>query len=125
MNTFVRSVDIQKQAKRLLRLPSYSLKYLCQYFEIPQQKLTHEGLVMWRKIQYGTMEERKEYMKKMIDYNVGDILATEGLFMRLLPMLNLHSHLGVMYGNEQYSCPLCGETEDIELAPSTLQRMMC
>jgi hypothetical protein len=122
VNTFVRSIDIQKQAKRLLRLPSYSLKYMCEYFDIPQQKLSHEGLVMWRKIQYGTMEEREEYMKKMIDYNVGDILATEGLFLRLMPMLNLHTHLGVMYGNEAYSCPLCGETEDIELVKTTTTR---
>jgi DNA polymerase elongation subunit (family B) len=122
VNTFVRSIDIQKQCKRLFRLPSYSLKYLGQFFDVPMQKQNHEGLIMWRKIQYGNMEERKEYMKKMIDYNVGDILATEALFMRLLPVLNLHSHLGVMYGNEPYSCPLCGETEDISLVKTTTTR---
>ena len=114
VNTFARSIDIQKQAKRLFRLPSYSLRYLGQFFGIPLQKQDHEGLIMWQEIQYGSMDKRKEYMKKMIDYNVGDILATEGLFLRLLPVLNLHSHLGVLHGNQPYSCPMCGETEDIE-----------
>ena len=119
VNTFVRSIDIQKQCKRLFRLPSYSLKYLGAFFDIPMQKQSHEGITMWRKIQYGSMKERIEYIKKMINYNVGDIMATEGLFMRLMPQLNLHSHMGVAYGNERYSCPLCGETEEIELVKTT------
>ena len=120
INTFARSVDIQMQCKRLFRMPSYSLKYSCEFFDVPYKKLEHEGIVMWRKIQYGTPEERMEYMRKMIEYNVGDILATEALFMRLLPVLNLQSHLGVVYGNEPYSCPLCGETENINLFRSTV-----
>ena len=119
VNTFVRSIDIQKQAKRLFRMPSYSLKYMGAFFDIPLQKQNHEGLVMWQKIQYGTMEERKEYINKMIDYNVGDIYATEGLFLRLLPQLNLHSHLGAMHGAGVYSCPMCGNHETIQLNKST------
>lgn len=122
VNTFVRSVDIQKQCKRLFRLPSYSLKYLGHFFDIPMQKQNHEGLIMWQKIQYGTLEEAVEYMAKMIRYNVGDIMATEGLLLRLMPVLNLQTHLGVASGNAPYSCPLCGETEDIELHKTTYTR---
>lgn len=114
VNTFVKSIDIQKQCRRLVRLPSYSLKYLGSYFDIPMQKQSHEGLVMWQMIQTGTMEQRVEYIAKMIKYNVGDIMATEGLFLRLMPWLNLHSHLGVAYGNAPFSCPLCGNTEEID-----------
>jgi DNA polymerase elongation subunit (family B) len=119
VNTFVRSIDIQKQAKRLFRMPSYSLKYMGAFFGIPLQKQNHEGLVMWQMIQYGTMPERIEYMKKMIAYNVGDIQATEGLLMRLMPFLNLHSHLGVLHGSPKFGCPMCGETEDIDLNKTT------
>lgn len=122
VNTFVRSLDLQKEAKRLLRLPSYSLKYLCEYFEVPQQKQSHEGLIMWRKIQWGTMDERVEYMKKMITYNVGDILATESLYLRMLPILDHTAHLGVLHGNEKYACPHCGETEAIELVKTTVTK---
>lgn len=122
VNTFVRSLDIQKEAKRLLRLPSYSLSYMCDFFDVPFKKQTHEGLIMWHKIQYGTMEEREEYMKKMIDYNVGDILATESLYLRMLPVLDHMAHLGVMAGNPNYSCPHCGETEEIELVKTTVTK---
>jgi DNA polymerase elongation subunit (family B) len=120
VNTFPRSIDIQMQCKRYFRMPSYSLKYTCEFFDVPYKKLDHEGIIMWRKIQYGDLEERKEYMKKMIEYNVGDIMATEALFMRLLPVLNLQSHLGVAYGNQPYSCPMCGGVENIELFKTTI-----
>lgn len=119
LNTFVRSVDLQKQVKKLCRLPSYALAYLCEFFDLPTQKLGHEGITMWRKIQYGDMTERGEYITKMIEYNVGDILATEALFLFLLPYLNLQAHLGTMEGNPAYSCPMCGETEEIELFKTT------
>lgn len=122
VNTFVRSIDIQKQAKRLFRMPSYSLKYMGAFFNIPLQKQNHEGLVMWQKIQYGTLEEAIEYMKKMIEYNVGDIHATEGLLLRLLPFLNLHSHLAVLEGAANFSCPMCGNHETIELHKTTSTR---
>jgi len=119
VNTFVRSIDIQKQCKRLFRLPSYSLKYLGAFFDIPMQKENHEGIIMWREIQFGKMKKRIEYMAKMIKYNVGDIMATEGLFLRLMPQLNLHSHLAVIHGGVKHSCPLCGSTEEIEHVKTT------
>lgn len=119
VNTFVRSLDVQKQCKRLFRLPSYSLKYLCEFFEVPHKKLEHEGISMWRNIQYGTMEQREASMKKMIEYNVGDIMATEGVFMRLIPVLKIPTHIGADNGNGKYSCPLCGETEEITHVDTT------
>lgn len=113
VNTFVRTLDLMKEAKRVIRVPSYSLSYLLDYFEIPQKKLQHEGIVMWKKIQYGTSDERTEYIKKMVNYNINDILATEALFVRMLPIVKLPSHLGVSYGSAKHSCPLCGEVDGI------------
>lgn len=122
VNQFVKSLDVQKEAKRLLRLPAYSLKYLAEYLEVPVKKQDHEGIVMWRKIQYGDMPERKAYMKKMIDYNSHDILATEGVYLKLLPIMDSIAHLGVAYGNGKYSCPVCGEVHGIEHFKTTFTK---
>lgn len=123
VNTFVRSLDIQKEAKRLLRLPSYALAYLAEYFNVPIKKMKTEGIIMWRKIQYSEdLQERKEWMQKMIEYNIHDILATEGVYLRMLPVLDHIAHLGVAYGNGKYSCPHCGETDNIELFKTTFTK---
>lgn len=122
VNNFVKSLDVQKEAKRLLRLPSYSLKYLAQYLDVPVKKQEHEGIIMWKKIQYGTMPERIEYMRKMLDYNTHDILATEGVYLRLLPIIDNVAHLGINYGNGKYSCPHCGEVHGIELFKTTVTK---
>ena len=120
VNHFVRSIDVQKQAKRLLRLPSYSLKFLGRFFKLPAQKLNHEGLIMWEMIQEGTMEERVEYMGKMIKYNVGDIIATEAVYIRMMPMLNPVAHLGVQYGQPKSSCPHCGQIDTVAHHKNTI-----
>lgn len=122
VDTFVRTIDLQREAKRLLRLPSYSLEFMCEYFDVPYKKQTHEGIVMWDMIEDGTPAQAKEYLKKMIDYNRGDILATESLYLRMLPILDHSAHLGVLHGNEKYSCPHCGETENIELVKTTVTK---
>lgn len=106
-NTYVRSLDLMKECKRLLRLPSYSLAYVCNYFDVTL-KQGHEGLVMWEKIQQGSPKEQKEYLKKMIDYNVGDIVSTEEVYVKLRPHMAHKTHFGVLKGEEKWSCPNCG-----------------
>jgi len=120
MNAYPRVVDLMKEAKRLIRVPSYSLKNLCVHYNVPQRKLEHEGMKMWMMIQEGTMKERKEYMEKMIEYNRGDILATEGLYYKMLPNLRHQAHIGVMSGNPKWSCPVCGDTELVKLFKTTV-----
>jgi uncharacterized protein YprB with RNaseH-like and TPR domain len=120
MNAYPRVIDLMKEAKRLIRVPSYSLKNLCIHYDVPQRKLEHEGMKMWMMIQEGTMKERKEYMEKMIEYNRGDILATEGLYFRMLPNIRHQVHLGVLNGNPKWSCPVCGETETVRLFKTTV-----
>lgn len=128
VNIFVRSFDIMKQAKNKFRIPSYSMKYMCEYFGVPQ-KLSHEGIVMWEKIQVGTPEEQEEYLRKMVVYNEGDIISTEALYMRLRKYFNHISHFGVMQGGEKFTCPDTG-SHNVQLlrtsvtAAGTIQRVM-
>jgi len=129
VNMFVKSLDLQKQMKRIARLPSYALKYLCKFFGVTM-KLGHEGLLMWEMVQYGTPAQQKEYLKKMEIYNVGDIISTEEVYVKMLPYMRHAAHLGVVGGNERYSCPTCGETDnlvylgDTVTAAGTIQRLM-
>lgn len=127
-NTYMRSFDIQKESKRMFRLPSYAMKYMTKFFGV-DQKLEHEGIKMWNKIQFGTDDEKKEYLQKMLDYNKGDIISTEALYYRLRKYFGHKVHIGKLNGGELWSCPNCGG-ENVELyktsttAAGSIQRTM-
>lgn len=129
VNMFVKSLDLQKQMKRIARLPSYALKYMCKFFNVTM-KLGHDGILMWEMVQYGTPAQQKEYLKKMEVYNVGDIISTEEVYLKMIPYLRHTTHLGVAEGNKKYSCPTCGEVENLTYlgdtitAAGTIQRLM-
>lgn len=128
VNTLVKSFDIMKHAKRHFKIPSYSMKYMCKYFDV-SQKLEHEGIKMWDKIQFGTDEEKKEYMAKMIEYNRGDIISTEALYYRLRKYFGHNTHFGVMNGEPKFTSPTDG-SYNVSLhstqftAKGTVQRVM-
>ena len=113
VNVFVKSFDIIKHCKRLFRIPSYSMAYIAKYLGVTL-KQSHEGIVMWDMLEEGTMEERQEYIQKMIDYNVGDIITTEEIFLKLRKYMGHVIHLGVFEGGEKFSCPATGST-NVEL----------
>lgn len=120
VNTHVKSMDIMKQSKRLFRVAGYSMAYLAQFSNVTH-KQGHEGMIMWDKIQFGTPEEQEEYLQKMVDYNVGDIVTTEELYVRLRPYLKHQVHFGVMAGGEKWTCPNTG-SEDVYLSSTTVTK---
>ena len=128
VNKFIKSFDIYRQAKSVFRLASYSMAYMAKYFGLTL-KQSHEGIHMWDMIENGTKEEQKEYLKKMIDYNVGDIITTEELYLTLLPYLKPVMSTAVQLGNPSWACPVSGST-NVKLyrttwtAAGTIQRIM-
>lgn len=118
VNTFVRSFDIQKEAKRLFRLPSYSMKYIAKFFGL-ELKMEHEGIIMWDKIQFGNLEEQKEYLQKMCDYNKQDIVVTEEMFLYLRKYMGHKMHFGVLNGEEKWTSPSSG-SKNVELIKTTV-----
>jgi len=128
VNVNVKSFDIMKEEKRVFRVPSYSMAYMSKYSNVVH-KQGHEGLHMWNMIQTGTKAEQKEYLQKMVEYNMGDIAATEELYFRLRRYFKQQLHFGVMAGGEKYTCPECGGT-DVSLykttftAAGTMQHIM-
>ncbi len=127
-NTFVKSFDIMKQTKRLFRLPSYSMDYITKFLNV-ENKQTHEGIKMWDMIQDGNKKQQKEYLQKMVDYNVGDIVSTEAMYVKLRKYMGHKMHFGVLDGKPKYSSPSDG-TLDVKLlrvtstAAGTLQYIM-
>lgn len=117
VNTFVKSYDIMKEEKRVFRVPSYSMAYMSKYSNVVL-KQGHEGIHMWNMIQTGTPEEQEEYLQKMVTYNMGDIAATEELYIKLRKYFGHRVHFGVLFGGEKYSCPDNGST-NVELYQRT------
>ena len=109
-NTFVKSFDIMKQTKRLFRLPSYSMDYITKFLNV-ENKQTHEGIKMWDMIQDGNKKQQKEYLQKMVDYNVGDIVSTEAMYFKLRKYMGHKLHFGVLAGKPKYSSPSDGTTD--------------
>jgi len=106
---YVKSFDIYRMAKRYFRLPSYSMAYMAKYFGLTL-KQSHEGMHMWDMIEYGTDKEKKEYLKKMVEYNKGDIVTTEELYLTLKTYFGAVTHKGVNNGLPRWSCPVSGST---------------
>lgn len=128
VNVFVRSFDIMKETKRLFRLPSYSMDYITKFLGA-ENKMKHEGMIMWDKIQFGTPAEKKEYLKKMILYNRQDIVATEDMYLTLRKYMGHKVHFGVLQGGSKHSCPNCGgsniKLQKATVTPAgTVQRIM-
>ena len=107
VNIHVKSYDIMKEEKKVFRVPSYSMAYMSKYSSVIL-KQGHEGIKMWEMIQTGTAEEQAEYLEKMVIYNIGDIAATEELYLRLRKYFGHRTHLGVLKGGERFSSPDTG-----------------
>ena len=118
VNVFVKSFDIMKQTKRLFRLPSYSMDYITKFLGV-ENKLQHEGIIMWDKIQFGNKAEQKEYLNKMVDYNRQDIVATEDMYLSLRKYMGNKMHFGVANGLPSFSCPSSGSL-DVQLYKTTI-----
>jgi len=107
VDRFVKSFDIYRMAKKCLRLPSFSMAYMAQYFGLTL-KQSHEGMHMWDMVEYGTPKEQKEYLSKMVTYNKGDIVTTEELYLTLRSYFSNVQHRGVQLGLPKWSCPISG-----------------
>lgn len=94
-------VDTKTEAKKYLRLYSYGLDDLCDYFNIGR-KGHHEGFSLWTRCMAGDPKAWKD----MLQYNKHDVTILEQLYLRLRPWMVNHPNIG-MYRPEVV-CPKCG-----------------
>jgi len=128
VNSYITSFDIYRHAKSKFRLASYSMAFMAKYFGLTL-KQSHEGIHMWDMIEDGTPKQQKEYLKKMVDYNIGDIVTTEELYMTLRPYFKHATNLATKDGLPKWACPNTGSLEVTLLdtkftAAGTVQRIL-
>ena len=98
-------IDTLKEARKYIKLPSYSLDDMVKYFSIGKKK-EHEGFDLWTKCLSGD----KSAWNRMKAYNAHDVLITEKLYLKLMPFAQ--SNLGIYY-NSNIVCANCG-SENIQ-----------
>jgi hypothetical protein len=129
IKTHITSFDVYRHVAKTQRHQSKSLAYLCEVKGLTAQKLTHRGKIMWREIQFGSKAEQKKALQEMVDYNVGDIVSTEELYVTLKPYFKHAMHFGVKDGLPKWVCPNTGST-DVKLldtkitSAGTVQRIL-
>lgn len=94
-------VDTKVEAKRYLRLPSYSLDDMGEYFNLGR-KMHHDGFELWKKCIDG---DRKAW-KQMKDYNAQDVVLCEQVYLKIRPFMKTHPNLSVF--SDRHACPKCG-----------------
>ena len=103
-----RSVDTLKIAKRKFAFTSNRLDYISKITGGPG-KVSHEGFNMWRKCLDGDAEA----LQAMQDYNDGDVIELERIYLEMRGWDHLHPNLGVYSKSEEMICPNCG-SDDVE-----------
>ncbi|MCB0446140.1 MAG: ribonuclease H-like domain-containing protein, partial [Gelidibacter sp.] len=128
VSRFVKSYDIYKMAKKYFRLPSFSMAYMAKYFGLTL-KQSHEGLFMWDMIEDGDDSQQKEYLQKMVNYNIGDIVTTEELYLTLKTYFGTVTNKAVSLGLPKWCCPVSG-SDNVKLLKTifteqgTVQRIL-
>ena len=100
----IREIDTYKLAKKYLNLPSYSLKEICDYYNLEAKK-DAGGMETWVKVVY---HKNKEALDHLLYYGDGDIISLEAVFNKLKPYVKPSMHYAVLRGNEKFHCPECG-----------------
>lgn len=101
-----KEVDTLKMIKKAFHLNANTLEYACKYFQLEQQKLMDHTFQMWVDCVHGDLNA----FAKMREYNVGDILSLEGLYLLARPFAKQHPNMSLYYQDEEpvLRCPRCG-----------------
>jgi hypothetical protein len=107
VNTSVKSFDLIKPIKKNFRFQGYSMDYVAS--KLGTQTKIPTGFNLWNDVQFETNKSKSSRaLKEMCAYNIGDIIATEQLYLRLRPHIDHKLHLGVLRGSGKFSCVECG-----------------
>jgi predicted RNA-binding Zn-ribbon protein involved in translation (DUF1610 family) len=111
----IRTVDTKVEAQRVAMFTSNRLEWLSKMGAT--EKSTHgkfPGFALWAEC----LKDNPEAWKEMKKYNIPDVVATEELYLRLLPWMTGHPNIATYNpAGEVIACPRCG-SEDIHRSGS-------
>ena len=97
-------VDTLVVAKQNFRFSSNKMKFLNDQLGI-RNKIDNSGFLLWK----GCDQGDEESLKTMLEYNIGDIGATEELFYKVRPYVR-NFNVALYNEIEEPQCPVCGST---------------
>ncbi len=102
----LQQLDTLQEVKKVAAFTSNRLDYLGQHLCGNGKSPTTKGL--WIRVLKG----EKAAVKEMVDYNKQDVKVLEDVYLKLLPYMKSHPHIGAIDGNDKnHSCPKCGSEE--------------
>lgn len=112
----IKTLDTKKIAKSKLKLASYTLDFMLQYFGLGG-KYHHSGIDMWFNSRDGDIKAQKE----MVHYCNIDAMQTHLLVQKLLPFMKQFNHFQPKHDIDIIcSNPLCRSTNLIKARPRRL-----
>lgn len=119
-----KTVDTLKVARRYFKFDSNKLNDLGKYLGVGQ-KIQTGGFTLWK----GCLQGDLKAWKKMIRYNVQDVILLEDVYLKLRPWMTTHPNLN-LYRHSVYNCPNCGSNQTekrglVHTRASSQQRYHC
>jgi len=100
------SIDTLKAVKRTLAFTSNKQEYINMSLGTAR-KVDTGGFELWDKCYKGDVEA----LKKMEEYNIGDVTSLEDNYLKLRSYIKPHPNMGLFILDEHERCPSCGSNE--------------
>jgi predicted RNA-binding Zn-ribbon protein involved in translation (DUF1610 family) len=105
----IKIVDTMLVAKRHFAFTSNKLAWMSKHLT-KAKKSEHKkfpGFELWTEC----LKDNKKAWAEMKAYNQIDVLATEELYLKMLPWIQGHPNVGAYSSNEEIVCPKCGSKD--------------
>jgi hypothetical protein len=95
--------------RKVTRFPMNSLKFLCKELGL-REKIDNDGFELWAGCEHG----EQEALDEMLEYNKGDVLALEDLYVRIRTWLPNHPNLSLYVEGKDAICGRCLSKKEME-----------
>jgi len=100
-------IDTYLIAKKQFKFPYNSLEGIAIYLGLTPKLKPKDGFNTWK----GYMHGAQESIEDMVEYNVGDVITLEEVYLKLRSWDNNHPNYNVYNNSEELICPCCGGSE--------------